>query len=206
MLDNKGFDLWADGYDRSVAISDESDTYPFAGYRNVLAYVYDGVRRCRGRRVLDVGVGTGVLAGRLFMDGYEITAVDFSESMIRIAQEKIPGSKIYRHDISKGLPAELAGKTFDAITCTYAIHHLDDDQQVSLIREMKKRLAPGGRIFIGDVSFENRQDMLDCMAAAGDDWDDDEHYFIAGEMTECFPEAQYKKISRCAGVLTVGGE
>ena len=31
MLDSRGFDLWADGYDRSVDISDEDNTYPFAG-------------------------------------------------------------------------------------------------------------------------------------------------------------------------------
>ena len=32
MLDNKGFDLWANGYDESVSVSDEDNTYPFAGY------------------------------------------------------------------------------------------------------------------------------------------------------------------------------
>ena len=30
MLDKKGFDLWADGYDKTVRISDEENTYPFA--------------------------------------------------------------------------------------------------------------------------------------------------------------------------------
>ena len=28
MLDNKGFDLWADGYDKTVDVSDEENTYP----------------------------------------------------------------------------------------------------------------------------------------------------------------------------------
>jgi len=32
MLDNKGFDLWADGYDKTTGISDEENTYPFAEY------------------------------------------------------------------------------------------------------------------------------------------------------------------------------
>ena len=36
MLNNKGFDLWADDYDKSVGLSDEDETYPFAGYKNVL--------------------------------------------------------------------------------------------------------------------------------------------------------------------------
>lgn len=34
MLDNKGFDLWADGYDKTVGVSDEENTYPFARYKD----------------------------------------------------------------------------------------------------------------------------------------------------------------------------
>ena len=40
MLNDKGFDLWADGYDKSVGISDEGNTYPFAGYKKVLGYIF----------------------------------------------------------------------------------------------------------------------------------------------------------------------
>lgn len=36
MLDEMGFDLWADGYDTSVGLSDEAGTYPFAGYKKLL--------------------------------------------------------------------------------------------------------------------------------------------------------------------------
>lgn len=36
MLNEQGFNLWADGYDRSVGLSDEGNTYPFAGYKRVL--------------------------------------------------------------------------------------------------------------------------------------------------------------------------
>ena len=35
MLDNRGFDLWADGYDLAVGLSDEENTYPFAGYKEM---------------------------------------------------------------------------------------------------------------------------------------------------------------------------
>ena len=40
MLDNKGFDLWADGYDESVGLSDEENTYPFAGYKDAVSYTH----------------------------------------------------------------------------------------------------------------------------------------------------------------------
>ena len=29
MMDNKEFDLWADGYDKTVGISDEENTYDY---------------------------------------------------------------------------------------------------------------------------------------------------------------------------------
>ena len=92
MLDNKGFDLWADGYDRSVGLSDEDNTYPFDGYKKVLTAIYDVVRAGQGKRVLDIGFGTGVLACRLYADGYDITGIDFSQRMIEIAQEKMPSA------------------------------------------------------------------------------------------------------------------
>ncbi|WP_408072436.1 hypothetical protein [Butyrivibrio sp. JL13D10] len=40
MLDNKGFDLWADGYDEAVGLSDEENSYPFAGYKDVLGGIF----------------------------------------------------------------------------------------------------------------------------------------------------------------------
>ena len=43
MLSNHDFDLWADGYDRSVGISDEDGTYPFAAYRQIMNEIYNRV-------------------------------------------------------------------------------------------------------------------------------------------------------------------
>ena len=43
MLDCNGFNLWADDYDKSVGISDEENTYPFAGYKDVLGIIFQTV-------------------------------------------------------------------------------------------------------------------------------------------------------------------
>ena len=40
MLNKIEFDLWADGYDKTVGISDEENTYPFAGYKKVLWFIF----------------------------------------------------------------------------------------------------------------------------------------------------------------------
>ena len=58
MLNSKGFDLWADAYDKSVSLSDECKTYPFAGYKVILNEIYNRVLSCPGKSVLDLGFGT----------------------------------------------------------------------------------------------------------------------------------------------------
>ena len=54
MLNDKGFDLWADGYDKSVGISDEGNTYPFAGYKKVLGYIFQAVMEKQSPTVLGI--------------------------------------------------------------------------------------------------------------------------------------------------------
>ena len=90
MLTEREFDLWADRYDKSVALSESENAYPFAGYKNVLNAVYRAVRESGARRVLDVGFGTGVLTQRLYLDGCMICGVDFSQEMLQIARTKMP--------------------------------------------------------------------------------------------------------------------
>ena len=203
MLDNKGFDLWAEGYDRSVDISDEDNTYPFAGYKKVLAGIYEAIRKGQGKRVLDIGFGTGVLACKLYENGYEITGIDFSERMIQIAQDKMPSARLIQHDFSNGLPGELVNSKFNAIICTYAIHHLDDVAKIEFQKELKAHLFPGGRIYIGDVAFGTREELNDCRENCGDEWDEDEFYLVAEEVSRGIRGVQFEKVSYCAGILTL---
>lgn len=201
MLDNKGFDLWADGYDRSVDISDEDNTYPFAGYKKVLAYIYDSIRKGQGKRVLDIGFGTGILAGKLYENGYDITGIDFSGRMIQIAQEKMPSARLIQHDFSFGLPKDLADSKYDAIICTYAIHHLDDAGKVKFLKELRTHLNIAGKIIIGDVAFATRAELDACRNSCGDEWDDEEFYIVAEEVAKEIEGVQFEKISHCAGIL-----
>ena len=55
MLNNKGFDLWADNYDQSVGAADDDGRYPFAGYKEILARIYDAVMDKAPCGVLDIG-------------------------------------------------------------------------------------------------------------------------------------------------------
>ena len=125
MLDQSGFDLWADEYDKSVGLSDEENTYPFAGYKRLLSRVYEIVLQKERPAVLDLGFGTGVLTAKLYEAGCRIWGQDFSARMLALAREKMPGALLVQGDFSEGLAPVLRERSYDFILSTYALHHLD---------------------------------------------------------------------------------
>lgn len=203
MLSNQGFDLWADGYDKSVGLSDEANTYPFAGYKAVLGRIFQEVTQREKPDVLDIGFGTGTLTTRLYQRGCEIWGQDFSKEMLRIAAEKMPKARLFRGDFSDGLVPQLARMRYDFIIATYSLHHLMDAQKVSLLHTLCGCLKPGGKVLIGDVAFETRAALEECRAAAGAEWDEDEIYFVANELRESFASLRFEQISACAGVIEI---
>ncbi len=203
MLNSSEFDLWADGYDKSVQLSEESNTYPFAGYKKVLGSIYRTVKTGAGNKVLDIGFGTAVLTQKLYQDGCLIYGMDFSEKMIEIAKGKMPQAHLIQHDFSKGFPPEFEKETFDFILCTYAIHHLDKMQKVAFIQELLKHLSEDGQILIGDVAFETIADLERCRLESKDAWDEDEIYMVAEELKPEIPNLEFEQITFCSGVLSI---
>ncbi len=203
MLNQTGFDLWADGYDESVGLSDEENSYPFAGYRTVLRTICQTILKKPNAIVLDIGFGTGTLTTKLYETGCTIYGQDFSERMIELASQKMPHAHLYKGDFTQGLTEPLLAQRYDFITATYSLHHLTDEQKVCFLRVLQRLLNPGGQILIGDVAFETRSMLDQCRKDAGDEWDEDEIYFVADELKKDFPTLVFERISFCAGVLSI---
>ena len=204
MLNGKEFDLWADGYDKAVGISDEESTYPFAGYKKVLGFIFKTIMETANAVVLDIGFGTGTLTTKLYEQGCSIYGQDFSTRMTALASEKMPYAHLYQGDFSKGLVEPLRDRRYDYIVATYSLHHLTDTQKRVFLSELRDHLKENGKIIIGDVAFETRKDLERCRLAAGDAWDDDEIYFVAEELRKNLPGLSFTQISDCAGVLMLG--
>lgn len=203
MLDEKGFDLWADGYDATVGLSEESDTYPFAGYKKVLGGIFSEILSKKNAAVLDIGFGTGTLTTKLYENGCSVYGQDFSMRMIELAKEKMPNANLYQGDFSKGLVPELIDCKFDYIIGTYSLHHLTDERKVSFLNELLNHLNDGGKLLIGDVAFNTREELEKCKTEAGDDWDEDEIYFVLNEIRKSFPQATFEQKSFCSGVIAI---
>lgn len=203
MLDNKGFDLWADDYDKTVGLSEEANLYPFAGYKEVLAGIFREIMLKDHAKILDIGFGTGTLTKKLYDNGCEVYGQDFSKKMIEIAQTKMPEAKLFQGDFTNGLVTELCKHKYDYIIGTYSFHHLTDEAKVTFFTKLLTQLNEGGKILIGDVAFETRSELEKCKAEAGDEWDEDEFYFVVDELRKEFPKLVFESKSYCSGIIMI---
>lgn len=111
------------------------------------------VDRCPRGRGLDVGCGTGVLAGRLSRAGFAMTGLDHSQGMLEVMAEAEPAVENVRGD-GTNLPFEDA--TFDVVLTVAALHHVADPDKVrATLIEMVRVTRPGGRIVIWDHNPRN---------------------------------------------------
>jgi ubiquinone/menaquinone biosynthesis C-methylase UbiE len=79
-------------------------------------------------RVLDAGGGTGVIAIPLAEQGYDVTLLDPSEGMLRVAREHIDRSGVELAAVhgTIGDARGLTGGPFDAICCHAVLMYVDD--------------------------------------------------------------------------------
>jgi SAM-dependent methyltransferase len=97
-----------------------------------------------GRRVLDVGCGTGSSTAPLFARGYSVLACDISPEMVRIAREKFPEhADSFQVADMRALPT--LGE-FDLVLCLDdCINYLLSDTELeSALRGIARQLAPEG--------------------------------------------------------------
>jgi 2-polyprenyl-6-hydroxyphenyl methylase / 3-demethylubiquinone-9 3-methyltransferase len=128
-----------------------------------LEYVRQRVR-LSGARALDVGCGGGLLSEALAREGAEVTALDLSSELIKMANlhRLESGLKIdYRVQSVEALAEEAAG-TFDVVTCMEMLEHVPDPGAV--IDACARLLRPGGRLF---VSTLNRTPAAFALAVVG---------------------------------------
>lgn len=200
-MDSAGFDRWADRYEETVAASERENRYPFAGYRQVLSAIADGVTQKSRPEVLELGFGTGTLTELLAARGCTVYGQDFSAQMCRITRERLPETRLYAGDFREGLAKPLRVRRYDAIVAAYALHHLTDAEKLTFIRGLLPLLREGGALWIGDVAFATREDWENCRREAGEEWDEDEWYFVAEEWKVYFPRLRFRAFPPCAGVL-----
>ncbi len=135
------FDAMAAGWDDEPPSAEEM-TAGMAEQAELLALT-------PGQNLLEVGCGTGKTTGwlsRQVAPG-RVTAVDFSEQMIRQAEEKGIDAEFACLDVCG---EELRRNRYDVVLCFHSFPHFRD--QPRALRNMAAALKPDGRLIVMHLS------------------------------------------------------
>ncbi len=115
-----------DAYDRLAAVwARETDDGPFNGWLERPALRSLVPAPLSGRTVLDAGCGSGAQAEWLLDQGAEVIGVDLSPAMVEEAARRCAGrGRFFVADLADPLP--LDPRSVDGITCSLALHYLED--------------------------------------------------------------------------------
>ena len=104
----------------------------------------DGLDIARGKEVLDIAAGTGLITRQLQSNGFEVVSLDQSYRMLRPAVDRGAVGVVAT---AESLP--FRDGSFDAVTFGYLLRYVDD--VTGCMTEIARVLRPGGRV--GMVEF-----------------------------------------------------
>ena len=104
--------------------------------------------------VLDVACGPGLLACAFAPVVRHVTGVDVTPAMITQAQalQQSKGVSNVTWDLADVPPLPYPDGQFTIVTCRFSFHHMLDP--LSVLREMRRVCAPGGRVIVADLRPE----------------------------------------------------
>jgi SAM-dependent methyltransferase len=120
--------------------------------------VVDLMSRENRGKVLDVPTGTGVLAGRLKVLGFEVSCCDINPVYF-----SVPDLTMDIGDLSRALPYPDA--SFDYVVCLDGIEHTENP--FNTIREFERILREGGKLFLSIPNFLNLERRLQFLFTGG---------------------------------------
>ena len=97
-----------------------------------------------GSRALDFGCGTGRSTRVLRKLGFDVTGVDISEDMLRVARTTDPSGD-YRLVLGDDLN-QFAASSFDLVLCAFPFDNVRGEMKARIFRDLAKLLAPSGII------------------------------------------------------------
>jgi len=101
-----------------------------------------------GRRVLDVGCGTGFWTEYYVSRSAQYTGVDIAQVSVDRLAARYPQQSFVRADVSDGVP----GGPYEIVNAFDVLYHVTDDTRwAAALRNLAGALSPGGRLLVTDV-------------------------------------------------------
>ncbi len=109
------------------------------------------IPRIQGKRVLEIGCGTGSLLQAMLERGFQVYGLDASPAMLRQAHKKLEASG-YPHRLLQGRVQHLPfpDDSFETVVSTFPTEYIMD---LAALKEIQRVLYPGGRLVVVDTAI-----------------------------------------------------
>ena len=110
-------------------------------------WIVDHVAPWTGRRLLEVGAGTGNLTS-YFTDREEVLALDLDPAFAQVLRDRLghlPNIRVLVADATAPLDP-IVGQTFDSILCVNVLEHIPEE--ATALRRFHEHLTPGGTLLL----------------------------------------------------------
>ena len=113
----------------------------------------DAITPLKGKQVLDVGCGGGILADSMARRGASVLGIDLARKALKVAQlhalEAQTYGVEYREISAEDLSVEVPG-SFDVVTCMEMLEHVPDPSLV--VKACAALVKPGGQVFFSTIN------------------------------------------------------
>ena len=112
----------------------------------------DGIAALKGKSVVDVGCGGGILAEAMAKLDARVKGIDLSEKALKVAMLHLLESRldVNYEEISAEHLAEREPGQYDALTCMEMLEHVPDP--ASTVDACARLVKPGGHVFFSTIN------------------------------------------------------
>ena len=114
------------------------------------ASIHKILKKANAQRVLDVGCGLGKVTTYLAQQGLDVTGIDISERLIKLAKEKAQKSGLNIHFEVVELDKYVVEEKFDAVLFAGVLEHIEEEGKMMF--DAKRLMKEDGKIVITDIT------------------------------------------------------